>query len=145
MGKLGTFGKYFEPGLSPDEFKTAFTDHVFAHYNAVWTLFGDTPRGRHAVGMVMGWVHFETVLIVLEIVWFPWASPRNVFEAFANWTNANRDEITILDFTMQGDRPFFGKMVDLGLMRQVGRVHDIYEDGAAMLHQSRRPEKARVY
>lgn len=134
----------FKEGLDKQAFRDAFAEHLVGTYGQAWTLFSETPEGRHASGMVFGWPLLGRVLIIGDMVWFPWATKRNVLTAAVNFVNALRDDLLILEFARQKDVPFFERLTEYGLMRRVGVVHDLYKE-PAMLFQSQTPQHLRVY
>jgi len=98
----------------------------------------ETPKGRIPVGVVGG--RFTGPLLFLgSMIWFPWASKRNIYESVVNTLNELRKEYLILFHSSMEDKEFYVNVARHGIIRRVGTVHDVYEDGPAALFETRKP------
>ncbi len=138
-------GEAFADGeMAAAEFKTAFEAEVLANYHGAWTLFAETAAGYRPVGLVLGfWSHPNPAkapfMVIGDIIWFPWASPRNRIVAAVNFFNAMRDQIPMMDMGVQAkDRKFFDVLCQHGVMRRVGTSQIVYRDQAAAIYETRR-------
>lgn len=116
---------------------------VLAPRDWVITMIADTPKGRIPVGSVSAMNPLGTRLVMLaDVLWFPWASHRNCVESLANFVNTLRDDYTLMEYADEREpqtKRFFENLCKYALMRRVGTVHDFYGPGSsAALYQSRR-------
>lgn len=143
-GALATMGDRFADGaMAAAEFKPAFEAEIVENYHAAWTLFAETAGGFKPVGLVLGfWSHpnprIAPFMIIGDLIWFPWASPRNRIVAAVNFFNSMRDQIPMVDYAQQKDRGFFVVMMAHGIMRQVGTSQNVYRDQPAAVYETRR-------
>jgi len=110
-----------EPGLSPKEFRDAFSEMAAVRYDFGWMLVsGDRPAGAiFAIG-ILG------LLFIADTVWFPWATPRQKIETMVHWINEMRRDMKIIEFARPEDKRFWEHIAKHGIMRRVGTVHDVY-------------------
>ena len=77
-------------------------------------------------------------LVVGDIVWFPWSSPRQRIESAVNFFNEARKEIAFMEYARKQDKRFFEMIAKHGIMRRVGTSHNIYPDGPATVFETRK-------
>jgi len=136
-------GPFAQTHMTPDEFDVAFQATVTTRYHGAWTLFAETKRGYVPVGLVMAFYsHAEQALspfmIIGDIVWFPWASPRNRIEAAVNFFNIMRKQIPMMDYA-HGDenRRFFEMMAKHGIVRRVGTTLNVVKGEPTAIFETR--------
>ena len=145
LGGLEDWSAVFTDGLTQEDFRALFGAFLAENYDAVWTVFAETPGGRHAAGMVFAeMVASGRMVIIRDTIWFPWATKRNILTSAANFVNALRSDAVIMSFARQRDVPFFERLSEYRLMRRVGAVHNVYNE-PAILFQSSMPEHLRIY
>lgn len=144
-GALASMGAEFaDAAMAAPDFKVAFEAEIVRRYDAVWTLFAETTLGYRPVGMALGfWPQPDTekapFMLLGDLVWFPWASPRNRVAAAVNFFNAMRDQIPMMDMgVLPKDHRFFDMLCAHGVMRRVGTSQLVYRDQPAAVYETRR-------
>ena len=90
------------------------------------------------VGVILGELR-PKMLMIGDILWFPWASPRNRLESVLAFVNSQRDEITIVVWSRFGLRKSWEHVCKYAVMRRIGTIMDVSQDGDPMaLYQSRK-------
>jgi hypothetical protein len=104
-------------------------DDVLATGRSAWrSASGRMPDTEKAPFMLLG-----------DMVWFPWASPRNRVAAAVNFFNAIRDQIPMMDMgVLPKDHRFFDVLCAHGVMRRVGTSQLVYRDQPAAVYETRR-------
>lgn len=135
-GALAVMGEPFDGDeLRPADFEEAFLEHVGANFNGGWVAEKDgTP-----LGLILGWVRGR-VIEVGDMIWFPWASARNVYEAVVRYMDDMRGDYVVLEFARLKDKKFFERVASHGIMRKVGHAHSIYPDGPAVIFETKGKE-----
>ena len=127
-GAFSSFGEAFPSDLSAKAFRTEFVEHVLKEFDGIWTPYAETKQGFIPVGMISG-ILVGPVMIIGDMVWFPWASDRNIYESAVNFINTMRKEIMVMDFAAFKHKPFFDSIARLGILRHGCRIHGLYPDG----------------
>ena len=141
--------------MTPGEFKAVFLEWL-NNFNAGWTFFAETDKGIIPIGFCMAWTRGRIVEIA-DIVWFPWASKRNVWESALNFYDSLRKKeadtereptdparyFVVLEYARFRDKRFFERMVDKKILRKVGHVNDLYPDEVSVLFQTRSPVRSK--
>ena len=140
--KMGTFSEIdlFPEGLTQKEFSNAIEKFIATGHLTPITYYDDR---RKPVGIGFFWVRGR-VWQTCDLLWFPWASSRNVLESYVNFVNIVKEtkhtdgkKLIILEFAREKDRDFFEHVCKYGVMSRVGSLVGIYDDGKAILFQSR--------
>lgn len=142
--KKGAFREIEEipDDLGPQEFVDAFLDQIEARGLAHgWTFLAPSTRGYEPVGFAWAWGRGR-VIEIADMIWFPWASSRNIVESTANFMNSMRkiapdptrpdDRFLVWEYARMKDKRFFEIMCRLGIMRRVGHIHGLYKEPAVM-------------
>ena len=140
-------GPFAQTHMTPEEFDIAFQATVTTRYHGAWTLFAEVLREKKIeympVGMVMAFYsHAEHALspfmIIGDIVWFPWSTPRNRIETAVNFFNTMRKQIPMMDFA-HGDenRRFFDMLAKHGIVRRVGTTHNVVRGEPVAIYETR--------
>lgn len=135
--------------LDPDAFVEAFVATIESRGLAhAWIFLAPSIRGYEPVGFAWAWGRGR-VIEMSDMVWFPWASSRNVLESTANFMNSVRkiapdpkrpdQRFLVWEFATMRDKRFFEMMCRLGIMRKVGHVHGLYEGEPAVMFETREP------
>lgn len=124
LASLG--GEFAGETLAAGEFKDAFGREVTANYDFGWTLLDPDP-----VGVLLAFRSHPNpgrspFLIVGDILWFPWSSPRQRIEAAINFFNEARKEAAFVEYARAEYRKFFEMIAKHGIMRRVGTSHNVY-------------------
>lgn len=120
--KGGVFA--FEENLSPAEF-SARVQEFLAQFPAEWVFDAPTKDGIIPVGVGLAAYVLGEIVIIGEILWFPWASLRNKLESALNLIEASRQENTLLDFADESDQPFYVRLCKYGSVRRVGTLYKL--------------------
>ena len=117
--------------MGPDEFEAAFGKEVLANYTGVWSLHAETVKGFIPVGVVLAfWSHpdprLAPFMIIGDMLWFPWSSPRNRIEAAVRFAVTVRDEFPMVEFARDEHVPFFEVLMKHGVVRRIGKSWNIY-------------------
>ena len=140
-GALKGFAESLEvEGLKPHDFAQAFLDHVAANFQEAWVLFAETREGFQPAGFIVAWTRGRVVEIA-EMIWFPWATPRNVFEAVVHFMEgARKDGLVVFEYARFEDKRFFERVSSLGVMRKIGHSHSLYPDRRAVIFETMRKQ-----
>src|SRR5438045_2158440 len=67
----------FPEGMDAPSFKESFEAYVLTSAEAAWTIISESKVGFAPVGLAFGgWAPQQTYMVIIGIVWFPWASKR---------------------------------------------------------------------
>lgn len=121
-GSLASMGEQFSnPDMPADEFKTAFEAWVLERYHAAWTMFAQTGRGFIPVGLLFScFAPSAPYMIVNGVVWFPWATKRNIIESIVNFFNEARKEYQFVLYALPEHRKAYEVCAMHGIMRRIG-------------------------
>lgn len=102
-----------------------------------YTMSAPTKNGFIPVGMFSG-EFIGPMLMIGNANWFPWASSRNKLESAVHAINELRKQYIVLIHSNMQDKEFYVEIARHGVLRRVGTIYDVYEDGPAALFQSRK-------
>ena len=145
-GDLKSLGPTFaSTEMEYEAFREAFIREVMTNYHGAWTLFAQTRKGFMPVGAVLGFYPHPNkavtpFMIVGDILWFWWASPRNRVEAAVKFFSAIRDQTPMMEFASEAHMPFFEMLAKHGVMRRVGTSFNVYPAGKTALFETRQRE-----
>lgn len=144
QGALADMGKPFsDTTLTAQEFDTAFQAVVTTRYHGGWTLFAETRKGYLPAGMVFAFYsHADPALspfmIVGDIVWFPWATPRNRVESAVNFFAVIRATIPMMDYSCrERDKRLFETICKHGVMQRVGTTFNVVRGEPCAIFETR--------
>ncbi len=136
-------GPFVDTGMQPDQFKQTFETTVLTRYHGAWTLFAESKKGFLPVGIVFAFYsHAEHPLspfmIIGDMVWFPWATPRNKIESAVNFFDQIRKTVPMVDYA-HGDtnKRFFETICRHGIMRRVGTTFNIVRGEPTAVFETR--------
>ena len=144
-GALASMGEDFASGeMSKDDFLDRFEREIRENYAAAWTLFAETGKGFIPVGLVLGfWSHpnprFSPFMIVGDMIWFPWSSPRNRIESAVCFFHRIRHEIAMVEYAEERFKRFFEMICQHGVMRRIGTSYNVYPGAATAVYETRAP------
>lgn len=124
------------------DFVAAFEREIDDNYHGAWTLFAETKRGFMPVGAVLGFYshpnpRLAPFMIVGDMLWFPWASPRNKIESAVYFFNRIRREIAMVEYANEEAKPFFEMIAAHGVVRRVGTSFNVYPGTATAVFETR--------
>lgn len=139
-GSFSFLSNFIREGLQKDEFLSDLNIYMdvanltpisFYHKDKMIGIGLFNIRGRM----------FETS----NLIWFKWASPRMVLEAYVNFVNNIRKEIHIetggnyfiLEYAEEKDAKFFDHICSYGIMRRVGTSYEVYPNKKCCVYESR--------
>lgn len=143
-GALASMGPPFdETTMEPAPFRAALEREIDANYDGAWILFAGTPQGNRPIGLVLAfWTHHNVLkapfMIIGDMVWFPWASPRNRIAAAVRFFHEVRNSIPMVEYARPKDKAFFVVMMRHGIMNQVGTSMNVYPGEPASVYETRR-------
>ena len=131
---MGSFG---EPeDITQDEFRNRTSDYL-GLTDITYTLIAQTAKGKIPVGLFGG--NFNgPMLFIGDAVWFKWASSRNKLESAIHALNELRKKYIVLLHSTMKDKDFYVNIAKHGVIRRVGTIYDVYEDGPAAMFQTRK-------
>ena len=136
-------GPFADPSMTAEQFDVAFQSIVPTRYHGAWTLFAETRKGFLPVGMVFAFYsHADHALapfmIIGDMAWFPWASPRNRIEAVVYFFNRIRGEIPLVDYAIgEVNKRFFEMICQHGVMRRVGTTFNVAKGEPVAVFETR--------
>ena len=145
LGDLASLGESFHDGeMAPEEFRDSLEQELIESYHGAWTLIAETSRGFLPVGVVLGFYSHHNpdkapFMILGDILWMPWASPRNKVETMVGFFNAMRAEIPMVEYANMETKPFFEMIARHGIMRRVGTSHNVYPGEPTAIFETRSP------
>jgi hypothetical protein len=131
--------------MDKESFKQAFGERLLVRYDIEWTLLADTPRGFIPVGMVLAFnghkdASISPFFVIGDIIWFPWATRRNIVESAVNFFNVARREASFIDYAHgPTNRRFFEMLAQHGIMRRVGTTYSIVRNEPVAIFETRSP------
>jgi len=133
--KKGAFPA-IERDLGPKDFDREFRASAGGS-TIFFTLLAPVDGKVIPIGLVGAEVRGKTM--EPHAAWFKWASPRNKLTSLVNIGNEIRKVFTILVVAKEDSRAMYVQLCRYGLGRQVGKIHDYFEDGDTVsLFQSRK-------
>lgn len=122
--RTGALKEHFPGGLDAPAFKRAFEEFVLSNAHAAWVVVSHTKNGFIPIGLVMGgWAPQAAFMVIVGIVWFPWASKRNILEGSVGFFNELRKQFKWMGFAKYEHKPIYDVCCAHGVMRRVGTVH----------------------
>ena len=104
---------------------------ILSEMDEAYLLMSDKP-----VGIVLSDVRNH--LMEPHVIWFKWATPRNIYESSIHFINEIRKSYVMLFFTRKdADRSFWEATLKHGILKRVGKIEGYYENGDSMLYQSK--------
>lgn len=138
-------GVFADTGMSGEEFEAQFIAEIQTNYHAAWILLSDIPnKGQLQVGAVLGFYSHPNpkmapFMIVGDIIWFPWATPRVKIESAVNFFNKIRSEIPMMEYASEESKKFFEMIARHGIMRRIGTTFSVKRDEPMAVFETRAP------
>lgn len=107
-------------GMTSEEFRLSFDDAA-SRFSEGWIIEADTSAGRRPAGVVFG--KMDAILpfmIIAGIVWFPWATKRNIIEGTVTFFEGIRRTIPWMGFATDEHKRLYEVCCMHGIMRRVG-------------------------
>jgi hypothetical protein len=128
-------------GLSRDEFEFIFSTYVNINGLLTVTFFGFHDGVELPVGVGFFWPRGR-ILQISDLTWFPWATPRQIFENCMNYYDGVRKtthtgtgkKYKILEFAHKRDEKFFDRLEKASILEKIGNIDGLYPDGPAILY-----------
>ena len=129
--RKGALGAHFPEGLEPAAFKRAFEEFVLLNAHACWVVIAHSKlMGFAPIGFVLGgWAPQEVFMVIIGIVWFPWASKRNILEGTVAFVRSICS-LNWMGFASGEDKRVYDVCMAHGIMRRIGtskmnRAHSV--------------------
>lgn len=134
-------GRFAKDDMDAAAFAVLFEAEITTKYHGVWTLFAESPKGFIPVGFVLGfWSHpipeFAPFMLLGDMIWMPWSTPRNRVEAAVNFFNQARKSISFMEFAQEPEKKFFEMLCKHGVMRRAGTSNVVYRGEAAAIFET---------
>lgn len=127
--RKGSF-PHLDGGMNAVEFIRAAVERL-ERIEAGWMLTAPVNGEKRPVGVVVG--RFDEYGIMWpHVVWFPWASQRNRFEAAAKFLADMRKETMVMILPEPKDIPMFSQLTKLAIVRPIGSVMDLFDEKTIM-------------
>lgn len=120
--KNGALKDHFPDGLDAPSFKQAFEEFVLSSAHAAWVIVAHTKNGFIPIGLVLG-VWAGPLMMIQGVVWFPWASKRNITEGTVGFFNDLRKQFKWMGFAYGDHKRIYEVCCMHGIMRRVGTSH----------------------
>lgn len=140
--KKGCFVWFADRDLNPEQFKQQFTEFVMSRAHSAWTLIAHTKNGYIPVGIVIctlgegGW-H----LVVSAIVWFPWASKRNMIESMVGFFSRARKEFRFIGYALPEHKRMYEVCCAHGLGQRIGTSMNVLPGHPVAIFETRHRDK----
>lgn len=93
------------------------------------------------IGLIITWVR-GPILQLSDMVWFPWATQRNIFEGALKFFDQIRrmedaesgQKYKVLEFSREQDKKYFERMMNLGVLKRCGKIEKLYPDQNSILY-----------
>lgn len=116
-----------EPGLSAEQFKPAFEQLVGTRYPVTWVILVQTAKGFIPAGIVFAAsAPLGAYLIIMGVVWCPWATKRNILEGTVAFFNRLRRETPWMGYATEEHRKVYEVCCMHGIMRRIGKSQEVY-------------------
>lgn len=127
----------FGADMDMNDFKELFVETVETSGNMIWTLCAPVPnKSVMPVGIVYGLVR-DRIIHDVHAIWFPWATPRCIFEAAKEFFERVRKDFFIKVFVDETVEKFFDGLASTGVIRRGCRHHGLYPGKAAIYYYAK--------
>jgi hypothetical protein len=111
-------------GMSPEEFKELVGQWIAQKVQMAWTVLASVNGKTMPVGSVFcAWSPFGNFLIVLYVIWMPWASKRIILESTINFVATARKEYNFQGYAAPEHKRLYEVCAMHGLCRRVGTTY----------------------
>lgn len=137
-GGLASMGEEFaSPEMSNSEFDAAF-EKMADRCAEGWIVQAETRRGFMPIGLVLGGLApMGAYLIICGIVWFPWASKRNIIEGAVSFFNSLRKQAPWMLYATDEHKRLYEVGCMHGIMRRVGTSMVVIPGRSAAVFEGR--------
>jgi len=122
--------------IDPKEFADSVIEEIDLRYDDAWIIEATTKKGFRPIGVIFG-LYAGPIEIIGDIMWFPWASKRNVIEGIVKFFNEERKNKLLVGWCNQKDKNLFVHVARHGILKRIGTLDGIYENEPAAMFQSR--------
>jgi hypothetical protein len=137
------------PKVGVQEFEILYSNYVNKNnlLSVSFFVYDKEKNEERLVGCCLFWPRGR-VLQVSNMIWFPWASKREVYESSMNFFETFRKTIEtvsgryykILEFAEEKDSKFFDRLVSIGILERKCEIDGLYPDGNAILYVTKEIE-----
>ena len=133
-----------DPDYTPEELAHIYDLYLGVNGLSSFTGYAESEEGVRPVGLFVFWAR-GPILQVNEFVWFPWATSRMKFEVGLKFFDqARRTEhpetgrnYMVLEFARDGDKKYFEKMMNLGVLKRCGGIDGLYPEDKCILYYTK--------
>ena len=144
MGGFPSLAERFVDGeMSSAKFTKEFGEELITNYDEAWTLLVKKTNGLRPVGLVLAFSShwnpaFSPFMIVADMIWFPWATPRNKIETTVKFFHEVRKTMQMVEYSKREHQKFFDTVCAHGVLRRAGTSHVVYPDQATAIYETRK-------
>lgn len=133
-GSLASMSEAFKnPALSQEQFDREFVD-ALSRYTEGWIIVAN----QRPIGMVFGvQAPLSLHMIVGWVVWFPWATKRNVLEGTVAFFDTVRRQFPMMGYANGEHKRLYEVVCMHGIMRRVGTSQIIFPGQSAAVYETR--------
>lgn len=117
-------------GLSTDDFKAAL-GMLIKESMGLWVIDADKP-----IGAVFGVSGAEPHHLWAEVIWFPWATPRQRLEGALRFILDNKNEFLVMASLRETDKRFAEHVSRYGVSTRVAKVPLWFGEEDGMIFRS---------
>lgn len=136
----GIIPDFDDPDYSPSEFGQIYDAYLDLNMLSSWTVQAKNEGAEKPVGLVIAWQR-GPILEISDMVWFDWATQRNIFEGALKFFDQLRrmehgesgKKYKVLEFARAQDKKYFERMMDLGVLKRCGKLDSFYPDQDGIL------------
>lgn len=144
MGGFPSLAERFADGkMDAVEFNKQLGEELVQNYDEAWILTAFNQKKIRPVGLVLAFSShwnptFSPFMIVADIIWFPWATPRNKIETTVKFFSEIRKEIQMVEYAKRDQQKFFDMVCAHGVMRRAGTSYVVYPDQPTAIYETRK-------
>lgn len=128
--------------MDPAELADVAVEVLDLKYDEAWLAFlGDDER---PVGLFLAfWPHrirdLPSYMVLDQLIWFPWATPRAKVETFIHFWNEARKEVPMMGFSDMESKKFYETACKHGIMRRIGTSMSLLPGRKSAVFETRDP------
>lgn len=137
-GALAPLGEVFSSAdLDQEKFRQAF-DMAAEQYSEGWIISAGTRHGFRPIGLVLGALSpLSAYMVIGGIVWFPWASRRNIVEGTVSFFNLIRKSFPWIGYASNAHKRLYEVCCMHGIMRRIGTSYVVFPNEAAAMFEAK--------
>jgi len=126
--RLGFWYEMLDEDMTQDAFKERAME-LLASVDYDWIIEARHGEGMRPVGIILAAQLMDGRRIEPHVDWFPWATPRNMFEGAAAFLREVSKRFKILVYVEERERAFWERLKQYRLLRHGCKVIDHFSRG----------------